>query len=122
MDLYQQNILDHYKNPRHHGRLPNATGRGEASNLSCGDAVNFQVKLDKDKITAIAWSGQGCVLSQAAASLLAENAIGKKRDVLSKYNSEIMVKLLGITPGPNRLKCALLSLDALKKACSIGAG
>ncbi|MBI5733542.1 MAG: iron-sulfur cluster assembly scaffold protein [Candidatus Kerfeldbacteria bacterium] len=119
MDLYQQNILDHYKNPRHHGLLPNATGRGEASNLACGDAVNFQVKLAKDKITAIAWSGQGCVLSQAAASLLAENVIGKKREMVSKYNNETMIKLLEITPGPNRLRCALLSLDALKKALQI---
>ncbi len=116
MNLYQQNILDHYKNPRHHGRLLKAGGRGEASNLSCGDAVSFQVKLAKDKITDIAWSGQGCVLSQAAASLLAENVIGKKSATILKYNSETVVKLLGITPGPNRLKCALLSLDALKKA------
>ena len=116
MDLYQQNILDHYKNPRRQGKLTGAVKAGKADNLSCGDSVSFEIVLKADVIADIGWTGDGCVLSQAAASMLAETAVGLKVDVVKKYDTQTIINLLGITPGPNRLQCALLALDALKKA------
>lgn len=116
VDIYQQNILDHYKNPRCSGHLKKFTGQGQASNLSCGDAVNFEVRLEAGVIKEAGWHGQGCVLSQAAASILAENITGKKAQDVEAMDSKQLTKLLGITPGPNRLMCARLALDAVKKA------
>ena len=71
-DIYQVNIIDHYKNPRHFGDLPDFTHKGRGANASCGDMVEMYVKLAGDTITDISFKGIGCALSTAAASMLLE--------------------------------------------------
>ncbi|MBU1039208.1 iron-sulfur cluster assembly scaffold protein [Patescibacteria group bacterium] len=116
MDLYQATILEHYKNPHNQGDLPKATNRGSVSNPLCGDAISMAFKIVDDQVEEVAWQGEGCVLTQATASILSESIKGQKIADLKNINQEAIVKMLGITPGPNRLECALLPLRALLKA------
>lgn len=115
MDIYQQNILEHYKNPRHNGKLVGVP-QAEAANPSCGDKISFQSRVKNNKIVDLAWQGEGCVLSQATASILAEDSIGRTIDYVSKIDDKTLLSILQIEVGPNRLRCATLALEALKKA------
>ncbi len=117
MDLYQQNILDHYKNPRKRGDVKNATHTGRAENKSCGDSLTVQLMIDDGGVIKQAgFTGEGCVLSQAAASMLLEKIVGQKINDLKKIDQKFIVDLLNISVGPNRLKCALMSMEAIKRA------
>ncbi|MFH1111745.1 MAG: SUF system NifU family Fe-S cluster assembly protein [Patescibacteria group bacterium] len=116
MDLYQANILDHYKHPRHQGKLKNATARGDHNVPLCGDNLTIELEIKNNKIVDAAFSGEGCVLSQASASILLEEIIGKRVSELEQWDKKNILDLLNIQVGPNRQKCATLSLDTLKQA------
>ncbi|MFA4936749.1 MAG: SUF system NifU family Fe-S cluster assembly protein [Patescibacteria group bacterium] len=116
MDLYQANILDHYKHPRHKGKLKNATVLGEHNVPSCGDSLIIELQIDRGKIIDAAFNGEGCVLSQASASILLDEIIGKTVTQVLTWDKKKILDLLNIEIGPNRQKCATLSLDALKQA------
>jgi nitrogen fixation NifU-like protein len=118
MDIYQQNILDYYKHPRHQVQVVGATNHAEAANPLCGDRIEFWLKLEGGKVTEVGWGGEGCVLSQAAASMLAELVDGKTLTELMAIKKEHLLAQVNVTLGPNRLKCALLPLDALQKSVS----
>src|SRR5215212_4957894 len=108
-DLYRENILDHYKQPRNWGELPDADLEFEDSNPLCGDELRVQLKLGDDgKIADIAFSGQGCAISQASASLASEEVKGMTPDELLKLDRDFILELLGIDISATRLKCALL--------------
>lgn len=112
--LYQAHLLDHYKNPRHKGVLSHADFSSGQYNPSCADSVSFQGVIYKGILTAVAFQGSGCVISQAAASILAEYALNKSvTDVIALDKNQFMT-MLGIELGPNRIKCALLPLFALQ--------
>ncbi|HEX2988112.1 MAG TPA: SUF system NifU family Fe-S cluster assembly protein [Chloroflexota bacterium] len=115
MDIYREVILDHYQNPRHHGELADADVSYEDNNPLCGDRIRMQLKVDKDdRIVDVAFDGQGCAISQASASMLTEEILGKKLpDVLALGRQDVLDNL-GIELTPIRLKCALLSLGVLK--------
>ncbi len=113
MNLYQQELIDHYKNPRNQGTLPDADFTSDEHNPSCGDKIQMTGTLDGDRITALAFTGFGCVISQAAASLLTELSVGKTGAEVQAFNAQTMQELVGIPLGPTRLKCALLALQAL---------
>lgn len=116
MDLYAENILDHFKHPR--GKTPLAAPaitHGER-NLSCGDAVTVQLALAGDRIADIGWSGEGCAVSQAAMSMLAEELRGKTLGDLEALSAGAVRGLLGVPISTRRAKCALLGLHALKNA------
>lgn len=114
--LYQENLLDHYRNPRNWGSLPHPTHRGSAENPTCGDKLEVDIDVWHDKIKAIRFRGSGCAVSQASASLLSEHVLGmKKEDVLS-LTKETTFKLVGVPLSPVRVKCALLSLETLQQA------
>lgn len=115
MNLYTHMLMDHYKNPQHRGKLAQSTFMTEEYNPSCGDAVQFWVELEKNTIKAVSFMGNGCVISQATASMLADYLHGKDISVLTSMNAQDLLALLGIELGPTRLRCALLSLEALKK-------
>lgn len=115
MSIYQEIILEHYKNPRNFGTLKSPSKKTSVSNPSCGDKIEMDVVFTGKKIMEIKFSGQGCAISQAAASLLTEYSKGKTNEELQKLDKEFMIKLLGIELGPNRIKCALLPLEALHK-------
>lgn len=114
-DLYREIILDHGKNPRHRGILDPADVDHEANNPLCGDWLRLTLRVDGDgRIAEVGWDGDGCAISQASASMLGEEILGKTVDEVKNISKETIFDLLGITLTPNRVKCALLSLEVLK--------
>jgi nitrogen fixation NifU-like protein len=115
MDMYRENILDHAQNPRFPGVLEPADIDHEEHNPLCGDRLRLTLRLDENKrIIGLAWDGEGCAISQASASLLGEQILGKTLDEIRALSKEDIFELLGIPLSPNRMKCALLSLQVLK--------
>ena len=115
-DLYRDNLLDHYENPRHHGTLEHADISHEESNPLCGDKIRVDVKLSADgtQIEEIAFSGDGCIISQASASMLMEDVAGKPIDAVQKMEREDMLAMVGAPLTAARVKCAMLGLKVLK--------
>lgn len=114
-DMYREVILDHYKNPRNHGKLDPADFSYEDDNPLCGDRIRIDVKVGSgNKVEDVKFSGQGCAISQASASMLTEHIMGKSLDEVKHLTKDDILDLLGIELGPVRLKCALLSLKVLK--------
>jgi nitrogen fixation NifU-like protein len=109
-------ILDHFKNPRNYGTLENADVTYEEGVPSCGDLVRLDVKLEGGKIAAVKFSGKGCAISQASASILTEKVTGMDiTEIMSLKDSDVL-ESLGLTVSPTRFKCALLGLKVLRKA------
>jgi nitrogen fixation protein NifU and related proteins len=116
-ELYQEHILDHYEDPFHRGQLPTATHVHEDNNPLCGDVVRVELELDQaGTITDCYFSGQGCVISQASASMLLEKTVGKSLEDVKRFSAEDMLKLYGARLTPNRQKCCLLSWKVLQSA------
>ncbi|MEQ8673325.1 MAG: iron-sulfur cluster assembly scaffold protein [Aggregatilineales bacterium] len=114
MDLYRQHILDHAKNPRFAGVLDPCDIDHEQHNHTCGDFLHLTMRVDDNNmIDAIAWDGEGCAISQAAASMLGEVVVGKSLKQVQDISSDDVLALLQVELAPNRLKCAVLSLNAL---------
>lgn len=116
MSLYHDIILDHYRNPRNHGALKKATHGDDAKNPTCGDELHMDILVENDTIVEVGFTGAGCAISQASASLLTEHVKGKLVSEALGLSPEDILKLLGVTLSPNRLKCGLLSLETMKKA------
>jgi nitrogen fixation protein NifU and related proteins len=113
-DLYQQNILDHWKHPRNSGRLEHPTVSYEAINPLCGDKLRFDLLIEDETIKDVLFSGRGCAISQAAASMLTEAIKGRPVAEVRALGKDDVLELLGIPIGYTRLKCALLGLKAVK--------
>jgi nitrogen fixation NifU-like protein len=116
MDLYAENILDHYKHPHHSGQLADATITHDEKNLTCGDSVSLQLEIDGDVIKDLAWTGGGCAISQAGMSILSDELIGKSVAEAEALKSDDVRGMLGVPVGTRRMKCALLCLHTLKNA------
>lgn len=115
MSIYEDLIIDHYKNPRNNKLLKKTTSKVDVENPLCGDSLHFEI-LEKDgKVEDIGFSGEGCAISIASASILSEKAKGQSIQKLRSMKAEDVVGLLGIELTPNRMKCALLSWEALQK-------
>lgn len=114
-EIYRQRILDHYKNPRHFGALKKYTHSFGHQNISCGDQLQFRVNVQKNKIADIGFTGAGCAVSMASASLVSEFLIGKSFTVIQKLDKGAVKKLLGIPISGARELCAMLSVETLKK-------
>lgn len=115
MKLYQEELLDHYRYPRNYGILENPDIISESLNPSCGDEVSIQAHVQNGHISILKFQGKGCVISQAAASLLTQYAHNKPLEMLQKLTKDDILALIGITLGPTRLRCALLVLEALQQ-------
>ncbi len=113
-DMYQEVILDYYRNPRNKGILPHADIVSCDANTSCGDEITMQVLVKDGFVGNIRFYGKGCAISQAASSMLTEYALGKPLEDIAKFNKEEMLKLINIPISCMRLKCALLGLKVLK--------
>ena len=113
-DFYRQNILDHYQNPRNWGTLEKPDVTAEDSNPLCGDRIHVDLLVKDGRVEKVRFSGQGCSISRAAASMLSEAVEGKTLEEVRRLGREDVLEMLGIELGPVRLKCALLALKTRK--------
>jgi nitrogen fixation NifU-like protein len=113
-DLYRELILDHYQHPHNHGEIPDADISYEDSNPLCGDKIRIDLKLKNNVVEDVKFNGKGCAISQASASMLTDELIGKSLDEIKQLDKQFILDLLGIPLGPTRIKCALLPLKVIK--------
>lgn len=114
LDMYAENILDHYRNPKNFGKLENADAKSRELNPLCGDEYEFNLKFSDGIVKDVKFNGDGCAISMASASMLSEFVKGRKISEAKKISPEDIFKLLGITVSPARIKCALLPLQVLE--------
>lgn len=114
-DIYREIILDYYRNPRNFGKLENPDISMRDSNPLCGDELEMHINIKDNKVSDVKFTGKGCAISQASASMLTELIMGKDFEYVKKLAKEDILDNLGLPDlGPARIKCALLSLKVLK--------
>ena len=120
MDLYREAILDHYKHPRNFGHLDKPDVVMEEGNITCGDRIVMELRVRRQAsgvmIDDIRFSGEGCAISQASASMLTEKVKGMNKKQMRKLSRVDIEEMLGTTLTPSRVKCATLPLEVLQKA------
>ena len=123
-DMYRQQILDHYKNPRNYGELedPDFTHVGE--NPSCGDTIQMEVRLDDagETVEAVRFTGDGCAISMASASMLSERLHGMAVEELDEMDTDDVTEMLGVDISPMRVKCAVLGRQVAQDGSKIHRG
>lgn len=115
-DLYRDYILEHYRRPHNFGVIEDATASFEGSNPLCGDRITMQLGIENGVVERVGFTGRGCAISQASASLLTDEIKGKGVADAAAMRSQDVLDLLGIDISPARLKCALLSLETMQLA------
>jgi nitrogen fixation NifU-like protein len=116
-DLYQDHVLDHYEDPYHRGPCEGCTHRHEDDNPLCGDVVRIELAVDPAGTIREAWfGGEGCCISQSAASMLVEHVEGKSVEEARHFTADDMLRLFAARLTPNRQKCALLSWRVMQEA------
>lgn len=134
-DLYREVIMDHYRNPHNKGRLETATVSTELTNPVCGDEITLQLQLAGDRVVAAKFDGRGCAISQASASMMTDALIGKRIEeaeaLMGSFRAMMrgeeapaddalgdLASLQGVSKLPVRIKCAVLSWEALRQGIS----
>jgi nitrogen fixation NifU-like protein len=115
-DLYRDYILEHYRRPHNFGVLDAPTATFEGANPLCGDRITMQLGIRDGVVAEIAFTGRGCAISQASASLLTDEIMGMPVEKAEAFRADDLLELLGIEISPARLKCAMLSLETLEHA------
>ena len=114
-DIYREIILDYYRNPRNYGKITDPDIAQRDSNPLCGDELEMHLNIKDNKVADVKFTGKGCAISQASASMLTELILGKDFEYVKKLTKEDILDNLGLHDlGPARIKCALLSLKVLK--------
>jgi nitrogen fixation NifU-like protein len=122
-DLYRDEILEHYREPHNFGTLDAPDAAYEGHNPLCGDRITMMLRVDgAGNVSDVAFSGRGCAISQASASLLTDEVKGRPVAEVEAMTNQDILDLLGIEISPARLKCALLSLDTLQHALEARVG
>jgi nitrogen fixation protein NifU and related proteins len=115
-DLYRDYILEHYRRPHNFGVIEDATASFEGSNPLCGDRITMMLGIRDGVVERVAFTGRGCAISQASASLLTDEIKGKPVTEVAAFRADDLLDLLGIEISPARLKCAMLSHETLQSA------
>ncbi len=114
MDIYEQNIIDHYQNPHHHGRLAEPKLSSEEINRSCGDKIIVDLQIEDDEIKNIGFQADGCAISVASMSLLSDYLVNKKTAEVLVLKYQDVLNILGVPVAERRYKCVLLGLLAVQ--------
>lgn len=115
-ELYKQKIIDHYKNPRNQGELEDFTYRAQVANSVCGDELTIFLREEDGKIVEVGYKGTGCAISMAGISMLSEKLKGMTVKQIAELPNEFVLELLGMEGKSPRLKCALISIEAARRA------
>ncbi len=115
-DFYRDYILDHYRNPRNFGTLERSDIEAEDLNPLCGDEIRMQLEIEDGAVKDVRFSGKGCAISQASASMLTETVKGMKLSDVATLSKDAVLENVGIGISPTRMKCAMLGLRVLKSA------
>ncbi len=116
-DFYKEYILDHYRNPRNFGVLDAPDATAEDLNPLCGDRIRFDFKVDAEgRVSDVRFSGKGCAISQASASMLSDSLRGERLEDVARLSQERVLENVGIGISPARMKCALLGLKVARSA------
>ncbi len=123
-DMYRQQILDHYKNPRNYGELEDPTFTHTGENPSCGDTIRVDIQLEDDgeTIEYASFSGDGCAISQASASMLTSRLQGMTLEELADLDTDDVTEMLGVDISPMRIKCAVLARQVAQDGARIHTG
>jgi nitrogen fixation NifU-like protein len=113
--LYSNILLDHFRHPRNYGSLDAPDISNEQFNPLCGDRIRLELKVERSRVSAARFKGDGCAISTAAASLLTELVLGKDFEELTNISDAQLISALESTIQPARLQCALLPLHALRE-------
>lgn len=113
--MYNEKVIEHFKNPKNVGEIKDADGVGEVGNPVCGDMMTFYIKVEDDKLIDIKYKTFGCVAAIAVSSMISEMAIGKTIDEVLEISNKMVAEALGGLP-PNKYHCSNLGADALKAA------
>lgn len=113
-DLYQEQILDRYRTPRHEGEIKHATVAAEGANRSCGDELTIWLRVVNGRIAEASFRARACAVCTASTDLLLDRIIGQRSSIISELTADDIQKLIGLPLSPMRLKCALLPLQTLK--------
>jgi len=115
MNMYRENILEHYKNPNNSGNLTNFNIKTYAYNPSCGDEVEIKIKIEKNKVKDAKFQGKGCAISLASTDILLDHIKNKSINYIKNLNEKDLLKFLEVEISHARMNCALLALNALQK-------
>ena len=123
-DMYRQQILDHYKNPRNKGEMPDPDFSHTGENPSCGDTITVNVSLaaDNETIEYVTFTGDGCAISQASASMLSEQLQGMTLSELEAMGTDDITEMLGVDISPMRIKCAVLARQVTQDGAAMHQG
>lgn len=117
-DIYMDFILENYKNPKNYGKIENPTSSSRCSNPLCGDELEIYLLVKNNILMDIKFTGKGCAIGQASASILTEMVKGKDIEYVRNLRQRDLLDALGVEISPARLKCALLSYNTLMEALS----
>ena len=115
-DLYRDYILEHYRRPHNFGVIENPSASHEGANPLCGDRITMMLGVRDGVVERVGFTGRGCAISQASASLLTDEIKGKPLSDVTAVRADDVLELLGIDISPARLKCAMLSYETLQQA------
>jgi nitrogen fixation NifU-like protein len=120
-ELYREEILDHYRDSPYRGRVAVPDFSADGENPLCGDSVHLELKLGaQGEVCQVCFDGRGCAISQAAASMLAEEIEGRTLDEIRQFSKEDMLARIGVPLSAARRKCGLLGWHVLQHALADG--
>lgn len=115
MDIYREEIMEHYENPRNMGEIDEPDFEGKDSNASCGDMVQFQINVKDGEVKEVMWKGIGCAITTATSSKLSEYVKGKKVSALKEMNDQDYRDAIEIKVSPGRSKCVGLPISVIRE-------